>query len=203
MVPPRDWKALKNADMAGRQAGFTHALRAGGWVSASPRVQRLAAIQIAVLLGLASITVAVHQRPATRGEPLALAAATGPAAAPVVIDDRPAARPARVAPVARPKPPRPPKRPRRSVDPGWAYWSVRIRGCESHGRPDASPDYQAKNPHSTASGAYQITDATWGGQHGVSHASDASPAQQDAVAADLYRRHGPADWAASAACWRR
>ena len=85
---------------------------------------------------------------------------------------------------------------------GWAYWSARIRGCESHGNPDAPADYKAQNPHSTASGAYQITDATWDGSYGVSHASEASPAQQDAVAADLYRRHGTADWAASAPCWR-
>ena len=26
--------------------------------------------------------------------------------------------------------------------------------------------------------------------------------QQDAAASDLYRRHGTADWAASAPCWR-
>ena len=29
------------------------------------------------------------------------------------------------------------KRASRPRDPGWAYWSVRIRGCESHGRTDA------------------------------------------------------------------
>jgi hypothetical protein len=85
---------------------------------------------------------------------------------------------------------------------GWAYWSVRIRGCESHGRPDAPPDYEAQNPESTASGAYQILDTTWAGRYGVRHASDATPEQQEAAAADLYRRHGTADWAASAPCWR-
>jgi hypothetical protein len=187
--------------MAEQLAGFGRAWAAGGWLSSSPRVQRLAAIQIAVLLGLASVTVAVHKHPAARGEPLALAAATGPAAAPVVVDDRHVARPARVTP-ARARPARQPKREKRPTDPGWAYWSVRIRGCESHGRPDAPADYKAKNPHSTASGAYQITDATWGGRYGISHASDASPVQQDTAAADLYRRHGTADWAASAPCWR-
>ena len=88
-------------------------------------------------------------------------------------------------------------------DPGWAYWSVRIRGCESHGRPDAPPDYAAKNPHSSASGAYQIVDATWDGRYGVKHASDATPAQQEAAAAELYQQHGTAWWAASAPCWRR
>ena len=85
---------------------------------------------------------------------------------------------------------------------GWQYWSARIRGCESHGRANAVPDYRAKNPESSASGAYQILDTTWGGRYGVSHASDATPEQQEAVAAELYRRHGTADWLASAACWR-
>ena len=36
----------------------------------------------------------------------------------------------------------------------------------------------------------------------MDHASDATPEQQEAAAADLYRRHGTADWAASAPCWR-
>jgi len=188
--------------MAGRKA-VDHALGAGAWLSASPRVQRLAAIQIAVILGTASVTVAVHQGPTTRGEPLALAAATGPASAPVVVDDPTPARSAsaRVS-VAHAKSVRRPTKPRHPADPGWAYWSVRIRGCESHGRPDAAPDYKAKNPSSSASGAYQITDSTWGGRYGVPHASDASPGQQEAAAAELYRQYGKTSWAASAPCWR-
>jgi len=181
-------------------AGFTHGRRAGAWLSASPRVQRLAAVQVAVLLGVALTAVVVHQRPASGGEPLALAAATGPAAAPVAVAaDRPkhhAPRPTR-SPVAAKR-----RAKRAPAPPGWDYWSTRIRGCESHGRTDAPGDYGAQNPHSTASGAYQITDATWGGRYDVDHASDATPDQQDAVAADLYRRHGTADWAASAPCWR-
>lgn len=188
--------------MAGRKA-VDHALGAGAWLSASPRVQRLAAVQIAVILGTASVTVAVHQGPTTRGEPLALAAATGPASAPVVVDDPTPARSAsaRVS-VAHAKSARRPTKPRHPTDPGWAYWSMRIRGCESHGRPDAPPDYKAKNPSSSASGAYQITDSTWGGRYGVPHASDASPGQQEAAAAELYRQYGKTSWAASAPCWR-
>jgi hypothetical protein len=172
------------------------------WFSASPRVQRLAAAHVAALLGAALTVVAAHQRPDAGAEPLALAAATAPVVASVAaVDQTP---PARSAPVRATRPATPPRRkakPRPS-DPGWDYWSSRIRGCESHGRPDAPADYTARNPRSSASGAYQIVDATWAGRYGVSHASDATPEQQDAVAAELYRRHGSADWAASAACWR-
>lgn len=195
--------------MAVRTAGFAHVRVTGAWFSASPRVQRVAAAHVAALLAVALSAVALHQRPGTPVEPLALAAATGPASAPVVVAPPEPRRAATAgAAVSRPAPKRRPKvkRAQRVRKPapggGWAYWSARIRGCESHGNPDAPPDYMAQNPHSTASGAYQITDATWGGRYGVSHASEASPAQQDAVAADLYRRHGTADWAASAPCWR-
>ncbi|MCU1449014.1 MAG: putative secreted protein, partial [Acidimicrobiales bacterium] len=85
---------------------------------------------------------------------------------------------------------------------GWHFWSSRIRGCESHGRPDSPPDYRAENPDTSASGAYQILDSTWAGRFGVAHASDATPAQQEQAAADEYRRGGTTAWAASAACWR-
>ena len=187
--------------MAGRTARFARARWAGAWLSASPRVQRLAAVHVAIVLGAALTAVAMHQRPETAGEPLALAAATGPASARVVVAASPPpnhpARPRATRAATKPRPKRAPAAPQ-----GWDYWSTRIRGCESHGRPDAAPDYAAQNPHSTASGAYQITDSTWGGSYGVSHASDATPEQQDAVAADLYHRHGTADWKASATCWR-
>ena len=52
--------------------------------------------------------------------------------------------------------------------------------CESGG------NYRAENPVSTASGAYQITDGTWAGYGGYSHASYAPPAVQDAKAAQLW-----------------
>jgi hypothetical protein len=79
---------------------------------------------------------------------------------------------------------------------GWAYWAPRIRQCESSG------NYRAKSPTSSASGGYQILDSTWQGRFGVRHASDATPAQQDQAAEELYRRHGTALWTASAACWK-
>jgi hypothetical protein len=196
--------------MAGRTVGLDHARGASAWFSASPRVQRLVGAQIAVLLAAGLTGVVAHRAPGTSGEPLALATAVGPVGGgPVAVDDAPSPasvgrievsrsehRPSKAARAARSKkrPPAPPK--------GWAYWSARIRGCESHGRPDAPPDYQAQNPESTASGAYQILDTTWAGRYGVGHASDATPEQQEAAAADLYKRHGTADWAASAPCWR-
>lgn len=52
--------------------------------------------------------------------------------------------------------------------------------CESGG------DYSAENPTSSASGAYQITDGTWNGYGGYSHASDAPPHIQDERAAQIW-----------------
>lgn len=53
-----------------------------------------------------------------------------------------------------------------------------IRDRESGG------DYQARADGSTASGAYQFTDATWAGYHGYPHAWRAPPAVQDAKATE-------------------
>jgi hypothetical protein len=179
-------------------------------------VQRLAAAHVLVVLGAALTAVAMHQPPDGRGENLALAAATGPASAPVQLAADPlqvhappavvsrAATTQRPTTTTTPKPkPTPHPKPTPPPPRGWAFWSARIRGCESGDGPNAPPDYKAKNPTSSASGAYQILDSTWGGRYGVRHASDATPEQQETVAAELYRRHGTADWAASAACWRR
>ncbi len=195
--------------MAGRKAGFAHVSDVGVWVSASPRVLRVVGAHVALVLIAGLAAVAAH-RPGSLQEPLRLAAALEPVdVATAAPSHPPDARRARVevsrsrlAPRARPKPH--PARKAKAAPPtkGWSYYAPRIRGCESHGRPDAPADYQAQNPATSASGAYQIVDATWGGRYGVQHASDATPEQQDAVAAELYRRHGTADWAASAPCWR-
>jgi hypothetical protein len=55
-------------------------------------------------------------------------------------------------------------------------------------RHESGGNYQAKNPVSTASGAYQFLDSTWrtlsarAGHNGYSHAASAPPHIQDAVA---------------------
>lgn len=74
---------------------------------------------------------------------------------------------------------------------------LRIRWCESR------DDYRAENPTSTASGAFQVIDGTWGGYGGYSHASHAPRAVQDAFALRLYRQRGTQPWNASRKCWAR
>lgn len=57
-----------------------------------------------------------------------------------------------------------------------------IRTFESGG------DYTAESASSTASGAYQFLDSTWGGYGGYARAKDAPPPVQDAAAAELATR---------------
>lgn len=72
-----------------------------------------------------------------------------------------------------------------------------IRNRESGG------DYRAKNPHSTASGAYQFIDSTWGGYGGYARAMDAPQAIQDAKARQhiqsILGRYGNDLWSVPAA----
>jgi hypothetical protein len=57
-----------------------------------------------------------------------------------------------------------------------------IRTLESGG------DYTAESRSSSASGAYQFVDSTWGGYGGYARAKDAPPPVQDAAAIDLVNR---------------
>lgn len=84
---------------------------------------------------------------------------------------------------------------------------LRIRSCESGPNGYATGgrahdfNYRAVNRRSTASGAWQALDGTWGGWGGYRRALFAPPAVQDAFARDLYRRSGVRPWAASRSCW--
>ena len=76
---------------------------------------------------------------------------------------------------------------------GWAGtgdWAIpeAIVLCESGG------DYGALNPSSGAGGAYQILPSTWHlyGGKGLPH--EASPAEQDAIAAQIWADSGPGAW---------
>lgn len=63
-----------------------------------------------------------------------------------------------------------------------------IKQRESGGR------YDAQNPRSSASGAYQVLDSTWNGHGGYRRASDAPPEVQDEFARQLYARAGSRPW---------
>lgn len=77
----------------------------------------------------------------------------------------------------------------------WAHLA-RIRACESGG------NYGAVSRSGTYRGAYQFSRATWDGNAARAGRSDlvgvdpaaASPADQDAMAYELYVRSGPGQW---------
>lgn len=89
-----------------------------------------------------------------------------------------------------------------AVDGAFPAILYRIRGCESGTGPNSPGSYTAKNPHSSASGAYQFLDGTWRSTTGLAPPARAySPAQQDAAALKLYRSSGTSPWNASRYCW--
>ena len=69
-------------------------------------------------------------------------------------------------------------------------------GCslEDIKRKESGGRYDAQNPRSTASGAYQVLDGTWNGYQGYRRASDAPPEVQDQFARELYARRGSQPW---------
>lgn len=72
---------------------------------------------------------------------------------------------------------------------------AKIKYCES------TNNYQAQNPSSTASGAYQFLDTTWHGLGYSGRAKDAAPAVQDQAALKLYSQAGTSPWVSSQPCW--
>ena len=60
--------------------------------------------------------------------------------------------------------------------------------CESGG------DWSAVNASSGAGGAYQILPSTWAAYGGTGSPQDASPAEQSAIAAEIYASQGPSAW---------
>jgi len=74
---------------------------------------------------------------------------------------------------------------------------VAIRGCES------GHDYTARNPRSSASGAFQFIDSTWRayGDSRWTRAYLAPREVQDAAALRLYQASGTSPWNASRSCW--
>jgi transglycosylase-like protein len=186
------------------------------WLLGSPRVRRFLAVQTGLVLasGVAG-ALALHRPASLAPEPLALVSALPRVAQAEALAAEPPAPPPSPPPTAAAvsrSSPRPRPRPRpttttvkarppttakaRPVNHPWTYWAPRIRRCESNN------DYRARNPDTGASGAYQVLDTTWGGRFGVTHAGDATPAQQDEGASQLYRTFGLRPWAESARCWR-
>ena len=60
--------------------------------------------------------------------------------------------------------------------------------CESGG------NYRALNPSSGAGGAYQILPSTWRAYGGQGLPHQASPVEQDRIAAMIWRESGPSPW---------
>ena len=73
------------------------------------------------------------------------------------------------------------------------------RSLEQIKMAESGGNYKAKNPRSSASGAYQFLDSTWRATTGLpGSARDYPKAVQDEAARKLYAAQGSAPWAASA-----
>src|ERR1700712_3436715 len=78
----------------------------------------------------------------------------------------------------------------------------RIAGCESGSNsPSSKPDYKNESPISSASGAWQDLDSTWGGYMGYSRAMYATVHMQNVFNIKLYDKEGTSPWDASKYCW--
>lgn len=84
----------------------------------------------------------------------------------------------------------------------WGFWGPRIRGCESGSGVAGAGIYTAQNRTSTASGAYQFLDSTWGGYKGYAKARLAPPEVQEERAYITFMARGTQPWNASYSCWR-
>ncbi|MEX2043317.1 MAG: transglycosylase family protein [Patescibacteria group bacterium] len=67
-------------------------------------------------------------------------------------------------------------------------------GLDTIKQRESGGDYRAQNPNSSASGAYQVIDGTWGGYGGYKRAGDAPASVQDKFAQSLYAKHGSQPW---------
>jgi hypothetical protein len=72
-------------------------------------------------------------------------------------------------------------------DTGASAWQ-RLRACESGG------NYRAISPSGKYRGAYQFDQRTWESMGGVGDPADASAAEQDQLAMELYARRGKSPW---------
>lgn len=72
---------------------------------------------------------------------------------------------------------------------------LRIRWCESRN------NYTARNPRSSASGAWQFLDSSWAHYAGYPRAYLAPPEVQDQKALNVYNSVGTRPWNASRSCW--
>lgn len=84
----------------------------------------------------------------------------------------------------------------------WGFWGPRIRGCESGSGRSGAGIYTAQNRTSTASGAYQFLDSTWGAYKGYGKAREAPPEIQEERAYITFSARGTQPWNASYECWR-